>query len=87
MCNATSNLLPLLKNAESNLMEGAEREIHIINFDGNKGEVTLHLSVYEGWGVNGVLSIENGELSTNELHMLRGYCRQENYEALLTDDD
>ncbi|ELP5898619.1 hypothetical protein QTV49_000493 [Vibrio vulnificus] len=76
--NPATNLTDMLNKATSSQIESADHECYRINFLGNKGEVELWLDpAFE------TLSLQDGDLSTNEVSLLKGYCRQEGYHAEL----
>lgn len=76
--HAATNLASLLNKGKSELFEGADHECYRVFFEGQKGNVELCLDpAFE------TLSLQGGDLSTNEVSLLKGYCRQEGYYAEL----
>lgn len=82
MYDITEQLHELLegKNPKSSMLESADHDVFVVEFEGDKGHASVWLEPDRGFGVNGYLSHESGELSINEIHMFKGYARQENYE-------
>ncbi|EGR2229618.1 hypothetical protein DZF79_15430 [Vibrio parahaemolyticus] len=76
--NAATNLTDMLNKATSSQIESADHECYRVFFEGQKGNVELCLDpAFE------TLSLQGGDLSTNEVSLLKGYCRQEGYHAEL----
>ncbi|ELA9367546.1 hypothetical protein QUN99_003436 [Vibrio parahaemolyticus] len=59
---------------------GTDRSVTTIGFRGNKGLVELSFINEECCDTTGILSLDCGELSVNETHLLSGFCRQERVE-------
>ncbi|WP_337909204.1 hypothetical protein [Vibrio cholerae] len=74
--NAATNLTDMLNKGTSSQIESADHECYRINFLGQKGEVELWLDpAFQ------TLSLQSGELSTNEVSLLKDYCQQKGYHA------
>ncbi|BEI26565.1 hypothetical protein ACPFUC_001888 [Vibrio cholerae] len=74
-----ARLKMLLSPREVDVNQDTACPVTTIGFRGNKGLVALSF-IDEECNINGILSLDCGELSDNEANLIHGFCRQEHVE-------